>query len=125
MAGRGTEIVHALLALAGPGDRELVAGQCARRRGSEDIGRHGLPTTVDGRDAELDLGDRFLQGARSIRRTAPVADIPSGNAGVSRSGSDSVSTASVSSTSRYSASLSCPTESASPKLTFGRGENPR
>ena len=53
-----------------------------------------------------------------------MADIPSGNAGVSRSGSDSVSTGSVSSTSRYSASLSCPTESASPKLTFGRGEKP-
>jgi len=76
----------------------------------------GGPTTVT-----VALTDRA--GAHPWR-TTPVAGIPSGSTGVSRAGSESVSTGSVSSTSRYSASLSWPTDSASPKLTLGRGENP-
>src|SRR5262245_61627442 len=50
--------------------------------------------------------------------------MPSGSASDTPRASTSSGTSSASCTSRYSASLSCPTERASPKLTFGRGANP-
>ena len=56
--------------------------------------------------------------------TAPVTAMPSGNASVSDTDSGSSSTSSANTRSRYSASLSCPVDSANPKLTFGRGEKP-
>ncbi len=105
---------------------QLVARQRARRGGVEHLppGRAGRrPSTVSTR-YWTSVIDSCSAGARSTRRTAPVAGMPSGSTGVSRCGRASVSTGSVSSTSRYSASLSCPTDSASPKLTLGRGENP-
>src|SRR4051794_13150820 len=63
-------------------------------------------------------------GARSASATVPVTSIPSGNASDTRCASESSGTSSTSCTSRYSASLSCPTDRASPKLTLGRGAKP-
>ena len=60
-AERGTDVVDALLALAGPGDGQLVARQRARRSGAEHRLRDGSAEAVDGLDPVLDLGDRFLQ----------------------------------------------------------------
>ena len=108
-----------------------------------DVGSAGkLERTVDVR-AELRRVDRCAVGARRARpatrprspllatpaparraATAPVTAMPSGNASVSDTDSGSRSTSSANTRSRYSASLSCPVDSASPKLTFGRGEKP-
>ena len=63
-------------------------------------------------------------GARSASGTAPVTAMPSGSASVSDTDNASSSTSSANTRSRYSASLSCPVESAKPKLTLGRGEKP-
>src|SRR5439155_8144113 len=63
-------------------------------------------------------------GARSASATVPVTSIPSGNASDTRCASESRGTSSTSCTSRYSASLSCPTDRASLKLTLGRGAKP-
>ena len=80
---------------------------------------------IDRGEPELDGGDRLLQrGCAVDSAAAPVTSIPSGSAAVSGRRARRGRPARVSSTSRYSASLSCPTESARPKLTFGRGEKP-
>ena len=63
-------------------------------------------------------------GARSTSGAAPVTARPSGNASVSTLGSAARSTGWANTTSRYSASLSWPVDSASPKLTRGRGLKP-
>ena len=77
-------------------------------------------------DAVPDRRHRLLQRRRCVAAAtvAPVTSIPSGSASDSVPASQSRSIGSASSTSRYSASLSCPTDSARPKLTFGRGEKP-
>ena len=65
-AERGTEVVHALLALAGAGDGQLVARQRLRRSGTEHRFRDGAAEAVDGLDPVLDFGDRFLERGGSV-----------------------------------------------------------
>ena len=79
-AERGTDVVHALLALAGAGDAQARRSPATPdAAASSTASGTGRPTTVDGRDPVLDFGDRFLQGGRALdRRTAPVAGMPSG-----------------------------------------------
>ena len=92
---------------------ELATRRSVRRRRVTGSTRHTTAVTAS-----------CNAGARSVSGTAPVTAMPSGNASVSDTDSGSRSTSSANTRSRYSASLSCPVDSASPKLTFGRGEKP-
>ena len=87
--------------------------------------RDGPAETVDGLDPVLDFGDRFLEGGGSFDEPHRAGGGHAlGQRGREALGQGVGVDGSVSSTSRYSASLSWPTDSASPKLTFGRGEKP-
>ena len=111
-----------------------VAGSSAARRprGARRPGGRSPPgpRRPGGGGAHLDLpfdrGHGLLQRGRPVGERLHRDDLdPLGQrAGQGGSGADSSGIGVASSTSRYSASDSCPTESASPKLTFGRGENP-
>ena len=121
------DVLVCLAALACPGDthNDGAAIAAATRRATASGAGASPSGAVTSSCHSTAVTASCNAGARSASAATPVTTIPSGNAAVSASGRPSRSIGSLSSTSRYSASDSWPTENASPKLTFGRGENPR
>jgi hypothetical protein len=71
-----------------------------------------------------DLTSSCSDGVPGATGAAAVTSMPVGSSGASSTGRVCASISSRRSTSRYSASDSWPVESARPKCSFGRGENP-
>ena len=126
---RRPDVVGDLAALAVAGDDERVGAPSARRRRPLRPLARSAPATLDA--ATCSDGDRLLQRRRVPRRSAAAA-MHVDAVGQRRGRAAAAASSSTvdrrrrrrRSTSRYSASDSCPVDRASPKLTLGRGEKP-